>query len=83
VIPALPVPLDVGGDRFGVSPSRVDILRHIDGGVFDVAYPRREQADWDGVTVSIVGIDDLISAKRAASREQDKLDLSALERVKK
>ena len=68
---------------FGVSPSRVDLLRLIDGGVFDVAYPRREQADWEGVAVSIIGIEDLISAKRAAGRAQDKLDLTALERVRK
>jgi predicted nucleotidyltransferase len=68
---------------FGISPSRVDLLRHIDGGVFDTAYPRREQASWNGVVVSIIGLDDLIAAKRAAGREQDRLDLRALERVKK
>jgi hypothetical protein len=68
---------------FGVAPNRVDILRHIDGGIFDLAYPRREQANWEGVVVSVIGIEDLIAAKRAVGREQDKLDLSALERIKK
>lgn len=68
---------------FGVSPSRVDLLRHIDGGEFEAAYPRREQANWDGVAVSIVGLEELISAKRAVGREQDRLDLIALERVRK
>ena len=67
---------------FGVPPNRVDILRRIDGVDFDAAYSRRTQADWEGAAVSIIGIDDLIAAKRAAGREQDLRDVRALERAK-
>ena len=67
---------------FGVAPTRVDILRRIDGVAFDSAYERRTQADWEGTAVSIIGIDDLIAAKRAAGRDQDLRDVRALERTK-
>ncbi len=56
---------------FGVAPTRVDILRRVDGGTFSVAYDRRVQTTWDGVVVSIVSLEDLLALKRAAGREQD------------
>jgi hypothetical protein len=67
---------------FGIAPTRVDILRRIEGVEFDPAYERRTQADWEGTAVSIIGIDDLIAAKRAAGRGQDLRDVRALERAK-
>jgi len=67
---------------FGVAPTRVDILRRIDGVEFDAAFERRTHADWEGTMVSIIGIDDLIAAKLAAGREQDLRDVRALERAK-
>jgi len=45
-------------------------------------YERRVQAEWDGVAVPIVALDDLIALKRAAGREQDLRDVRALERGK-
>jgi hypothetical protein len=68
---------------FGVPPTRVDILRRIDGGAFDTAFERRVQATWEGVPVSIIGREDLIEAKRAAGREQDLRDVRALELAKR
>lgn len=68
---------------FGIAPTRVDILRRVDGGTFSVAYERRVQASWDGVLVPIVGLDDLSALKRAAGREQDLRDVRALERGKR
>ena len=63
----------------GVPPVRIDILRKVDGVEFAGAYARREVGDWDGVSVSIIGFDDLVAAKKAAGRERDHRDLKALD----
>ncbi len=72
----------LGPDEFlflGASPVRVDILRRVDGVDFAEAYGRRETVDWDGVRVSLMGFDDLVTSKRAAGRERDMRDLKLLE----
>jgi len=65
---------------FGVAPARVDLLAAVEGIDFAQCYPRRVEADWDGVRVSIIGIDDLIANKRAVGRPQDKIDVATLEK---
>jgi hypothetical protein len=67
---------------FGVAPTRVDILRRIEGGSFDLAYERRVDTEWEGAPVSIISLGDLIDVKRAAGREQDLRDVRALERTR-
>lgn len=42
------------------------------------AHARRVDAEWDGVKVSVIGRDDLITAKRAAGRPQDLVDAASL-----
>lgn len=74
----------LGPDEFvflGVPPVRIDILRRIDGIDFAQAYARRETIRWDGVPVSMIGLEDLIESKKAAGRERDQKDLKALEAV--
>lgn len=66
----------------GKPPVRVDILRSIPGAEFDAAFARRVETEWDGVPVLVIDLDDLIAAKRAAGREQDRLDVVALERAR-
>jgi len=68
---------------FGVPPTRVDILRTIEGLEFDEAYRTRVDTTWDGVPVSVIGREDLIRAKRAAGRPQDLIDVRALERARR
>lgn len=67
---------------FGTPPARVDLLRSIPGVDFAAAWKRRLDIDWNGVTVHVIGRDDLIAAKRAAGRERDLRDLRALERTR-
>ena len=64
---------------FGVPPARVDVLRKIPGVDFRNAYGRRFVASWSGIPVSLIGRDDLLSAKKAAGRERDLRDVRALE----
>ncbi len=63
---------------FGSPPARIDLLRSIPGVIFEEAWPRRERARWDSLTVNLIGLNDLIAAKRAAGRPQDLLDLQLL-----
>jgi len=62
----------------GNAPVRVDILQNVTGVEFEGAFGRRVEAEWDGVPISIIGVEDLIAAKRAAGRPQDLLDAEEL-----
>lgn len=72
-----------GPDEFvfmGAPPLRVDLLRTIPGIEFADAFTRRVDTEWHGVRVSILGMDDLLAAKRAAGRPQDLVDADLLEK---
>jgi hypothetical protein len=68
------------GFRMGAPPFRIEILTEISGVAFGDAWPRREQTQVDGVTLSVIGLDDLLDNKRAAARLRDLADVEALER---
>ncbi|MHB1843836.1 MAG: DUF6036 family nucleotidyltransferase [Deltaproteobacteria bacterium] len=63
----------------GAPPLRIDLVKGVPGGDFEAAWRSRLQASWDGVAVSVVGLDDLIALKRASGRPQDLVDADALE----
>jgi predicted nucleotidyltransferase len=65
----------------GVPPLRVDFLRSIQGVDFESAYARRIKAEWDGVEISVLGLEDLIASKRAAGRPQDLVDAASLAKL--
>jgi hypothetical protein len=67
----------------GAPPNRIDIMMGIPGVDFDRAWDHRVEADFEGVTITYISLDDLIVAKRAAGRDQDHLDLKILEEAKK
>jgi predicted nucleotidyltransferase len=64
--------------QLGVSPVRVDILTSLSGIEFAAAWERRVNVDFDGEPAAVLGREDLIAAKRAAGRPQDKLDIRTL-----
>jgi predicted nucleotidyltransferase len=64
--------------QMGAPPIRVDILMGIPGVVFEEAWPRRMEVDFDGLSVPFIGREDLVAAKRAAGRPQDLLDVELL-----
>jgi hypothetical protein len=68
------------GFRMGAPPFRIEILTEISGVEFAQAWPRRETLDADGVTISVIGREDLMRNKSAAARPQDLADVDALER---
>ncbi|RLT36281.1 MAG: hypothetical protein DWI57_15185 [Chloroflexi bacterium] len=65
--------------QMGVPPVRVDILMGIPGVAFEEAWQRRLQIDFDGLPVSFISRQDLITAKLASGRPQDILDAEQLQ----
>ena len=65
----------------GSPPGRVDILKSIPGIEFADAYSNRVAIRLGEVTASVISIADLITAKTAAGRPQDLVDVAALRAV--
>jgi Nucleotidyl transferase of unknown function (DUF2204) len=65
--------------QLGVPPVRIDILTSITGVAFADAWPRRKDADFDGVPAHFIAIEDLLTNKRATGRTSDLLDCERLE----
>ena len=66
----------------GQPPLRIDLLRMIDGVTPEQLFANAVAARVDDVRVHVIGLDDLITNKRAAGRPQDLLDAEFLERVR-
>ena len=64
--------------RLGRPPLRIEILTGITGADFGDCYPRREQAQFDDLTLDIIHLDDLKVNKRASGRTNDIDDLANL-----
>jgi len=62
----------------GRAPNQIDVITTIDGVSFDDAWPRRVEANYDGVPAYFIGRDDLLTNKRSADRPQDRIDVAAL-----
>jgi predicted nucleotidyltransferase len=64
--------------QMGVPPIRIDILMGILGLKFEHAWDKRVEVDFDGLMVSFISREDLITAKRASGRPQDIIDADRL-----
>jgi hypothetical protein len=62
----------------GRAPTRVDLLKSIDGVRFETAWRNRVRVDLGSVTANVIARRDLIRNKRASGRPQDLLDLAWL-----
>ena len=65
--------------QIGVEPVRIDVLTGLSGVSFDQAWEGRLEIDLDGLTVPVIGREDLIANKRATGRPQDLLDVDWLD----
>jgi predicted nucleotidyltransferase len=66
----------------GQPPVRVDLLCAIDGVLADELFARSVGGALGGVPVRIISLDDLIANKTKAGRDQDRIDVKLLERVR-
>ncbi len=65
--------------QMGVAPNRIDVITSIEGVEFRDAWANRVKSTYDGVPISILGMQDLLTNKRIVGRDQDKLDVAKLE----
>lgn len=64
--------------QIGIAPVRVDIMMDIPGAAPETAWKSRTRSHYGETPINILGIRDLIKAKRRAGRPQDRLDLRKL-----
>jgi len=62
----------------GRPPLRVDIMMSIPGIQFDKAWQNREVFELEDLQIFFISRSDLIKAKEASGRPQDKIDLEKL-----
>jgi len=69
--------------QLGVAPVRIDLIAEIPGfASFEMAWRNRVEARFGSVPAHYIGLDELISAKGAVRRPQDRADLRILERAR-
>ena len=66
--------------QIGVAPVRIDIIMDLPGVEFAVAWKNRKKSLYGKTPINILGISELIQAKKKAARPQDNLDLDTLRR---
>jgi len=64
----------------GMPPSQLDFLTTVPGLIFAECWPTRNLVDIEGIAVSYLSKDALITAKKTAGRAQDLADLEELQR---
>lgn len=72
---------DFSSDGFfqmGQPPVRIDIMMSVDGVTFKEAWPNRQIGDFDGIPAVFIGREDLLTAKAAAARPQDIIDINSI-----
>jgi predicted nucleotidyltransferase len=65
--------------QIGVPPNRIDLLNSIDGLDFKEAIANKKIITKDGVSINLVGLDDLRKSKKTSGRPQDLADLENLQ----
>jgi hypothetical protein len=65
--------------QIGVAPNRIDILTSVDGVEFDEAWQNRNQTQINGISVLVIGREQLLKNKRAVGRPKDLADVAWLE----
>lgn len=73
---ATAAPLDVVW--MGLPPARIDLMKGVPGGDFAVAWGTRVTHEVAGVSISVVGREELIRLKLASGRPQDLVDAELL-----
>lgn len=72
---------DQGAVHLGVEPNRIDILTSLKGVENTTIFDGAETVEIDGVTVSIISLDDLLRVKRNSDRPRDLADADELAKI--
>jgi hypothetical protein len=69
--------------QMGKPPLRVDIMMSIPGVEFEEAWENRELLQLNDLEIPFISRSDLIRAKEASGRPQDKIDIKRLEKAER
>ena len=69
--------------QMGIPPLRVDIMMSIPGVEFEEAWKNREVVELDNLKIPFISRSDLIRAKEASGRPQDKIDIDRLKEAER
>lgn len=64
--------------QVGIEPVRIDIIMGISDVEFDFAWKHRTVADFERIKINIIGINELIEAKKKTKRDMDARDVEVL-----
>jgi hypothetical protein len=67
--------------QMGNPPFRLDIMMSIPGVTFEAAWANREETQVEGLVIPFISKADLIRAKEASGRDQDRLDVKKLKKT--
>ena len=62
----------------GRAPNRIDVLTKPDGILWDDCWKRRVPSDYAGEPIAFLALEDLVTSKLAAARDQDLVDAKKL-----
>jgi hypothetical protein len=71
------------GLHMGNPPVRIDFLTTMKGLSFEQAWENRIVEEFVGITISVIGRDDLLHNKLQVGRDKDLLDASAIRKASK
>ena len=69
--------------QLGVAPNRVDLIGSIEGVSFKAAWKKRVSGIYGKEDVAYLSLKDLVRTKEISGRDQDKMDLKYLKKIKK
>jgi len=64
--------------QIGYPPFRIDLITKPDGISFDACYQRKVIVEYEGVSLSVIGLEDFKKNKLASGRPKDLIDLENL-----
>jgi len=65
----------------GRPPNRIDVLTQPDGVSWDGCWGRRVPSDYANEPIAFLSLDDLVTSKLAAARDQDLIDAKKLRKI--
>lgn len=69
--------------QLGYPPNRIDLLTDLSGVDFETCFSKKVIADFEGLPMNFISIDDLIINKEATKRTQDLADAEKLKKFRR
>ena len=64
--------------QLGYEPNRIDLLIDLEGLDFETSFASCQDAEFEGIPIHFINLDDLIKSKLSTGRLKDKVDAQTL-----